>query len=227
MGVARGVRAGVGHSGPGRLRCCLVSERRRFPSSRRRREPLVGRVGRRTGAGTRASRRSAARRSLAALRLRRCERCSAAPTVSTVPESLPARRSRTSARWGALNAVVVARSRESWTRESAVLTPWPPGPEAWENCSTSSPAGTLRPRGAPGPGGTCRSSTRRLSRTRDVAAAIGTDPRPLLSRNKQRLPGPSAGHRPLLGRVLLAPDVLAGDAVDGAVLDALTLRYPT
>ena len=59
-------------SAPGRLRCCLISERRRFPASRRRREPLVGRVGRRTGSGTRASRRSVARRCLAAVRLRRC-----------------------------------------------------------------------------------------------------------------------------------------------------------
>lgn len=153
-------RRRAAHPGPGRLRFCLVSERRRFPSSRRRREPLVGRVGRRTRAGTRASRRIAARRCLAAVRLRRCERCSAALTVSTVPESLPESRSRTSSRWVSLSAVVVPRSRESCTRESEVLTPWPPGPEAWENCSTSSPAGTLRPRGAPGPGGTCRSSTR-------------------------------------------------------------------
>src|SRR5690606_37993065 len=56
-------------------------------------------------------------------------------------------------------AVVVARSRLSCTRESVVLTPCPPGPEARENCSPSSDAGTVRPSGAPGPAGTNRSFT--------------------------------------------------------------------
>lgn len=146
----------------------LVSERLRFPSSRRRREPLVGRLGRRTTGGTTASRRIAARRCLAAILLRRWERYSDALMVSTVPESLSASRSRARSRWTSLRAVVVPRSRLSCTRESAVLTLWPPGPEERENCSTSSPAGTRRPRGAPGPGGTCRSSTRLLSRNSEA-----------------------------------------------------------
>jgi len=79
--------------------------------------------------------------------------------VSTVPESLSASRSRMRSRWTSLSAVVARTSKLSCTRESAVLTPWPPGPEDRENCSTNSPAGTLIPRGAPGPGGTCKSST--------------------------------------------------------------------
>ena len=157
-------RKQAGHSGVGRLRLRLVSERNRFPSSRRRREPLVGRLGRRTTGGATASRRTVARRCLAAVLFRRWERCSEALIVSTVPEILAESRSRARSRWTSLSAVVVPRSRLSCTRESAVLTLWPPGPEARENCSTSSPAGTRRPRGAPGPGGTCRSSTRLLCR---------------------------------------------------------------
>ena len=162
-------RKQAGHSGSGRLRLRLVSERNRFPSSRRRREPRVGRLGRRTTGGAIASRRTATRRCLAAALLSRWERCSEALMVSTVPEILSASRSMARSRWSSLSAVVVPRSRLSCTRESAVLTLWPPGPEARENCSTSSPAGTRRPRGAPGPGGTCRSSTRLLSRNSDAA----------------------------------------------------------
>jgi len=165
--VRRSAPAGS-HSGRGGLRLRLVSERNRFPSSRRRREPIVGRVGRRVTGGANASRRTAARRCLAAVRFSRWERCSEALMVSTVPESRPASRSRARSRWTSLRAVVVPRSRLSCTRESAVLTPWPPGPDDRENCSTSSPAGIRRPPGAPGPGGTCRSSTRLLSRNSDA-----------------------------------------------------------
>ena len=84
--------------------------------------------------------------------------------VSVVLELFSARRLRTRSRWTSLNAVVVPKSSLSCTRESVVSTPWPPGPEARENCSTSSSAGTLRPRGAPAPGGTYRSSTRSVCR---------------------------------------------------------------
>ena len=114
-----------GHSGVGRLRLRLVSERNRFPSSRRRREPLVGRLGRRTTEGATASRRTVARRCLAAVLFRRWERCSEALIVSTVPEILAESRSRARSRWTSLSAVVVPRSRLSCTRESAVLTLWP------------------------------------------------------------------------------------------------------
>lgn len=147
------------HSGRGGRRLRLVSDRLRFASSRRRRDAFVGRVGRRTTGGTTASRRRAARRCLAAVRFRCCERCSAASMVSTVPVVLSARCSRARARWVSLRADVVPRSKLSCTRESVVLTPCPPGPDARENCSTSSAAGTVRPRGAPGPGRTCRSFT--------------------------------------------------------------------
>ena len=94
--------------------------------------------------------------------------------VSTVPEILSESRSMARSRWISLSAVVVPRSRLSCTRESAVLTLWPPGPEARENCSTSSPAGIRRPRGAPGPGGTSRWSTRSLCRNSEAVAAIST-----------------------------------------------------
>lgn len=118
----------------------------------------MARVARRMPGGATASRRRAARRSRAATRFCRWERCSAALMVSTVPEILGASRSSTRVRWMSFNAVVVLTSRWSCTRESAVLTLWPPGPEERENCSTSSRAGTLRPWGAPGPGGTRTSS---------------------------------------------------------------------
>lgn len=132
-------------SGRGGLRLCLTSARSRFASSRRRCEPRVGRVGRRVGVGATAARSSMASRSLAAVRLRRWERCSAALIVSTVPDSRVASRSRAKVRWASVSAVVVPMSRLSCTRESAVLTPWPPGPDACENCSRSSPAGTVNP----------------------------------------------------------------------------------
>ena len=157
-----------GYSDPGRLRLRLISERLRFPSSRRRIEPCVGRVDRRMTGGTTASRKSLVRRCLAAVRLRRWERYSEALMVSIVPEILSASRPRTRSRCTSLSAVVVPRSRLSCTRESVVLTPWPPGPEARENCSTSSCAGTRRPPGAPGPGGTYRSSTRSVCRNSEA-----------------------------------------------------------
>src|SRR5690625_5065691 len=50
------------------------------------------------------------------------------------------------------------KSRLSWTLESEVFTPCPPGPEECVNRSMSSPSGITNPLGAPGPGGMCRSS---------------------------------------------------------------------
>src|SRR5699024_6009942 len=109
------------------------------------------------------------------------ERCSAAVTVRTVPASFPDSSASTRLRWISSNAVVVARSRLSWTRESAVLTPWPPGPEAWENCSCSSASGTRRPWGAPGPGATRRSSMPPVWPTRRPGcASVGREGRPLV-----------------------------------------------
>ena len=89
---------GKGHSVPGRLRVRLISERRRLPSSRRRREPCVGRVRRRINGGTTASRSSVTSRCLAAARFCRWDRCSEALMVTTVPETRSASRSRTRSR---------------------------------------------------------------------------------------------------------------------------------
>ena len=120
----------------------LVSPRRRLLARRRSIEPLVGREARRGGGGGAiASRSSAARRSRAATRFCRCERDSAATRVRTLPfnrdANLRSRRSRcTSSR-----AAEPARSKDNWTLESVVLTPWPPGPDA---CDTARPT--------PGPG---------------------------------------------------------------------------
>src|SRR5690625_3179809 len=115
----------------------LIWDRRRLASNRRRWEARVGFVGRRGTGGLRASRNTAARRCRAALRLRCWERCSPAVIVSTVPASRGPRRARARWRWAWLRAVVVARSRLSWTPESVALTPRPPGPDARSDEHTS------------------------------------------------------------------------------------------
>src|SRR5262249_59518881 len=45
------------------------------------------------------------------------------------------------ARWIGPNAPLVATSKLSSTRESAVFTLWPPGPDEWLNRHRSSPSG--------------------------------------------------------------------------------------
>ncbi len=183
----------AGHSGPGRVRLPLIRERLRLPSSRRCSEPRVGRVDRRMTGGATASRSSVVSRCLAAFRLRRWERCSEALMVSVVPEILAASRPRARSRWTSFSAVVVPKSRPSCTRESVVLTPWPPGPEARENSSTNSPAGTRRPRGAPGLGGTYRSSTQSVCRNPDGRRTLTALRVPW---NDGGMPGPRFRQRP-------------------------------
>ena len=136
-----------------RPRIDFTCARRRFPSTRRRCEPLVGFVGTRVrGGGPSASRSWSASRTRAATRLRCCERCSEALTTSRGPSRLTAR-----ARWVSVSDGEPARSSESSTRLSVVFTDCPPGPDDFENCSTSSPAGITRPSGNPGPARTTRS----------------------------------------------------------------------
>ena len=102
----------------------LISPRRVLAASRRRCDPRVGFVARREGGGgASASRSSAAIRARAAVRLRSCERCSDASTERVVPVRRPARCSRARCRCRSVSAAVVARSSESCTRESVVLTP--------------------------------------------------------------------------------------------------------
>ncbi len=66
--------------------------------------------------------------------------------MSTPSTSLPAKRSITRARWVGPSAVVVARSTLSSTRESAVFTDCPPGPEDRLNRHRSSRSGTTTER---------------------------------------------------------------------------------
>lgn len=146
------------HSVLGLRRSRLMLDRRFLASSRRRCDARVGLVARRGTGGMIASRIISARRLRAAARLRCCNRCSAEVTVRTPSANREDSRSRTRARWISLSAVVVEISRLNWTRESDVLTPCPPGPPECENRSVSSEAGIVIPRGAPGPGGTCKSS---------------------------------------------------------------------
>jgi len=103
----------------------------------------LGRVGRRLGGGgATAAERISAIRSNAASRLRSCDRCSDAVTVSTPSTRRPARRSNARVRCTGPKALVLATSRLSSTRESAVLTDCPPGPDEWLNLQRSSPSGT-------------------------------------------------------------------------------------
>src|SRR5699024_9578564 len=120
----------------GGLRFCLISERRRLASSRRRLAALLGLVGRRGIGGMIASLSRAARRSRAATRLRCCERCSEALIVSIVPFRRSSRCVIARRFWTSLSADVCPTSKLTWTRESVVLTLCPPGPEERENCST-------------------------------------------------------------------------------------------
>ena len=78
------------------------------------------------------------------------------------------------ARWASLSTAEARRSSSSSTRESVVLTDWPPGPGDFEKRSTSSPDGTTRPSGRPGPAGTWRS---RITPLWDVAGAVRPLPR--------------------------------------------------
>src|SRR5215211_7312984 len=80
-------------------------------------------------------------RSSAASRLRSCERCSDALTVRTPSTSRRESRSITRARWIGPSALVPATSTLRSTRESAVLTDWPPGPEERLNRHVSSRSG--------------------------------------------------------------------------------------
>jgi hypothetical protein len=77
----------------------------------------------------------------AASRLRSWERSSWAVTVSTPPTNLPESRSSARDRCTGPSAVVPATSRLSSTRESAVFTDWPPGPDERLNRHRSSRSG--------------------------------------------------------------------------------------
>ena len=137
----------------GRRLVDFSSERRFFASRRRRTEPRVGFVFRRGGGGgASASRNRAAMRSRASARLRTCERCVDALTVSTVPSRRCSRLWRARRRWASESDAHVAMSMESCTLLSVVLTPWPPGPDAFANRSVRSAAATTRPPGIPGKG---------------------------------------------------------------------------
>ena len=121
----------------------FVSERLRFAAIRRSTARRLGRVGRRLGGGGATAAASiSAIRSSAASRLRSWDRCSDAVTVSTPSTRRPARRSNARVRWTGPKALVVATSRLNSTRESAVLTDCPPGPDEWLNLQRNSPSGT-------------------------------------------------------------------------------------
>ena len=141
------------YSSWGRRLVDFSSERRFFASRRRRTEPRVGFVFRRRGGGgASASRNRVAMRSRASVRLRTCERCVDALTVRTVPSKRCSRLRKMRRRWASESDAHAAMSMESCTLLSVVLTPWPPGTDAFANRSVRSAAATTRPPGIPGPG---------------------------------------------------------------------------
>ena len=136
----------MGQSSSGR-RSFFVRARRFLSARRRSTDARVALVGRRSAGGDAiASRRVRARRSRAASRFRSCERCSDAVTVNTPSTRRPERRMRARARCRGPSAVVAPRSRLSSTRESAVFTDWPPGPDDRLKRHRSSPSGTTTER---------------------------------------------------------------------------------
>lgn len=125
----------------------MVSPRLLFASIRLPWAALDGREGRRAGGGgAMASTTSSANRSVAASRLRSCDRRSDATTVTTPSTRRPRRLPNARSRCVSESADDASRSQLSSTRESVVLTPWPPGPDALENRHDSSCSGivTLR-----------------------------------------------------------------------------------
>ncbi len=80
---------------------------------------------------------------MAASRLRSCERRSDAATVIVPSTSAAPRRRRARDRCASVSAVELARSHVSSTRESVVLTCWPPAPDEREKRHVSSAAGIV------------------------------------------------------------------------------------
>ena len=129
-----------------------MSPRRFFSAMRRSLAPFDGRVGRRLRAGGAiASATSPASLRSAAVRLRSCDRCSDAVTVRTPSTRRPDRRCKARSRRVGERTGEPARSQDSSTRESVVLTDCPPGPLDRENRQRSSPSGITTD------GSTCRS----------------------------------------------------------------------
>ena len=125
----------------------LTSERRCLAASLRSLAERLGLVGRRVlGGGAVAAVSSAVSRLSAASRLRSCDRCSDALTVSTPSVRRPA--SACSARFRSTgpSARERARSIDTSARLSVVFTDWPPGPDDRENRHDRSSGGITAPR---------------------------------------------------------------------------------
>ena len=155
--------ARIAQSSSGRRRSRLVVARRRFASSRRAFDALVGRVGRRGLAHVQRPRQALlepVQRELAVARLRRASWATAAPRAGR-----SGRRSR--AFCSGLSAVTRPRRRPPRCARSVTFACWPPGPEdRLARSSTSS-----RPITVPRAG--CRAS-----RTRGIVATLTSRWRP-------------------------------------------------
>ena len=158
-----------------------MSPRRVFYAVRRAFDPVDGRVGRRLRAGgAMASATRALSLASAAERLRSWDRCSEAATVSTPSTSRPDRRCTARSRRVGERTGEAARSQDSSTRESVVLTDCPPGTLDRENRQRNSPSGITTE------GRTCRSPG-----TPPAFLTAGHGHRATLSRSSRtRLPRP-------------------------------------
>ena len=153
-------------------------------------------------------------RSRAARRLASWARCSHAATVTTPSTSRPSSRASIRARVVSGSDGERATSKESSTRESAVFTPWPPGPDERENRSRQLPARGRRPpadpqavrvhRGSPGSG--AHASDGRVDHHEVVAARD-------LGQLRRRTGGP--------GRRDVAADWLTGTTSSSSAVDAV------
>src|SRR6266511_6229288 len=120
----------------------LVAARCRLASTRRAATAALGLVGLRLRGTATASPSRAAKRSIASRRLASWLRWVWATTRRRPAESSrEARRRRARALASGGNDGEPARSKRSSTRESVVLTPWPPGPEARLARNSSSSTG--------------------------------------------------------------------------------------
>ena len=123
-----------------RRRARLVSDRRRFQSSRRRRAPADGRVGRLGSAVASPSRSRCSNRSKAMSRLRACDRVSSTTTRSSGPY-----RSTSLRRVSGGMDPAEAKSTAASTLVLERLACCPPGPPEGLNRQVTSEADTLPP----------------------------------------------------------------------------------
>ena len=211
-----------------------MSPRRFFSAMRRLFDPFDGRVGRRLRAGGAiASATRALSLASAAERLRSWDRCSEAATVSTPSTSRPDRRCTARSRRVGERTGEAARSQDSSTRESVVLTDCPPGPLDRENRQRNSPSGittegrTCRSPGTPPASLTAGTGSGRRCQDRLVRGFHVPDHAAVLARSDVTSATLRPGAPPILVSVRAAHDGESLDAVRRPVGLGVSCRIVT